>query len=165
MLQLPRSPRTGNIGDRDQTEAQRRIANALRIGKVVAADYGRARYRVQIGDLVTGWVPQLALRAGPDRKWWPVEIGEQVLLASPGGDLNQGVILGSLYQSAFPAPGDRETLDRTIYADGTIVEYDRAAHRLTIDVKGDVRIIVKGTADVAADGAVTVKGSTIDLNP
>ncbi len=68
---------------------------------------------MQIGPVLTDWLPWGTARAGGDRTWDPPEIGEQVMLASPAGDLRQGAIVGSFYQTAHPVPGDRAGLSRT----------------------------------------------------
>ena len=83
----------------DMTEAERRISNVALMGQVVALDTARARVRVQAGPITTGWLPFATVRAGLDRTWHPPEPGEQVLLVAPGGDLNQGVVVGSIYRA------------------------------------------------------------------
>lgn len=139
-----------------RSETDRRLANLIRLGTVAEADYGAARVRVQSGDLLTGWLPWLTLRAGPDVTWWAPEVGEQVLLLSPSGDPAQGVVLAAIYQAAHPAPEYRETVQVTVYADGTRVCYDRETSHLTIEAVGNVTLIA------AAD--VSVQGRTIRLN-
>jgi len=49
---------------------------------------------------------------------------------APGGDLNQAVVLGSLYQQAFPAIAQTADVHRIQYSDGAVIEYDRKAHQL-----------------------------------
>lgn len=57
-------------------ELNRRMANLFRPGWVAAVDHQRARVRVQSGELLTAWLPWLTQRAGDDRDWWPLEVGE-----------------------------------------------------------------------------------------
>lgn len=122
------------------SDLERRVGNTIVFGTVEAVDYPKARVKVRTGPNVTAWVPWLTGRAGPDRTWHPPETGEQVVLGAPCGDLNQAVVLGTVYQNAHPAPAARETLARTVYEDGTVVEYDRERHRLSIDCVGHVEI-------------------------
>lgn len=150
----------------DQAELARMLDNLIRPGRIVEVDYPAARARVAIEPLITGWLPFMAPRAGDDRAWHPPEVGEQVIVLSPSGDTEQGFILiGAIFQDAYPAPADRPTVDRRTYADGAVIEYDRAAHRLTAQLPagGEVEIIAPGgvtingdlvvTGDVRADGA------------
>jgi len=145
----------------------RRVNNLIRIGVVAQVDYPAARVRVRSADLETGWLPWVTDRAGGDRTWWAPEMGEQVLLLAPSGDLSGAVVLGSIYRNAFPAPGDRETLHRHVYADGASVEYDREIHRYTISLPNngaEVRIMTSGHVTVAADGDVALtSGANVDI--
>ena len=137
-------------------ELDRRTANLIRLGTIEAADYAAARVRVRSGELLTGWLPWLTTRAGPDVSWWAPEVGEQVVLLSPSGEPASGVVLGAIYQQRYPAPESRETVHTTVYQDGTTVTYDREAHHLTVACVGDVTLI--------AQGDVSVRGRTIKLN-
>lgn len=82
-------------------DLRRRLSNLLRIGTISAVNYKEAVARVKIGDLETTWLPWL-LRDGDDKAWHGVDLNEQVLVLSPCGDLNQGLILSSIKKSRFP---------------------------------------------------------------
>lgn len=152
-LLLERDPvETADIGDPFIADNGRRIARMLRIGSVSEVDYTRARVRILFGGtLKTGWIPWLTERAHNDISWWAPEVNEQVMVFSPRGDFRQGVVLGAIFQNAYPAPANRETLRITKYADGTIVQYDRAAHRLLVNCVGEVDIDAATKAVVQAD--------------
>ena len=51
-----------------------------------------------------------------------------------------------------PAPADAATVHRMVYADGAVIEYDRAAHALRALLPGG------GTARIEAPGGVTIVG-------
>jgi phage baseplate assembly protein V len=136
------------------SETMRRLDNLVRIGRVAEADYPRARIRVQTGDLVTDWIPWTATRAGADRSWWAPEIGEQVLLLAPGGQLEDTVALPALYQDAHDAPQASPDLMHLAFGDGAFVTYDRAAHKLTVNTPGQVE--VTAARDVLIDTGTTV---------
>lgn len=156
-------------------ELERRLANLLRIGTVEKVDAQGARVRVRMGALLTAPLPWLTERAGKNRNWNAPDVGEQVLVLSPSGDLEQGVVLPALYQKAGTPP--EQTVDRTtqVFADGSRISYDRAAHALVVDVKaggtvtvnveGAVQVNGKSTVHVKGDGKVTVEGQTIEMNP
>lgn len=133
-------------------EHDRAIQQTIRLGRVAALDAAAGRVQVAIGQLTTGWIPWLTLRAGPDASWWAPEPGEQVLVLTPGGRGEQAVALPAVYSDAHPAPADAATVRRDVYADGAVVEYDRAAHRLRATLPGG------GTAVLIAPGGVTIEG-------
>jgi len=155
------------LEDLSREQFARRLANLVRIGTVEHADYAAARARVRIGTLVTDWLPWMVERAGPDRDWAAPEVGEQVVVLSPSGDSALGVIAGRIYRDAHPANGDRETLRRVTFADGTVCEYDRAAHRLHVNVPqggAQVRVDSGSRVDVQAASEVTLTaGAKITL--
>ncbi|WP_319778445.1 phage baseplate assembly protein V [Maridesulfovibrio sp.] len=167
---------------RAYADISRKLENTLRIGKICEADYGKARLRVELGEVTTGWLPWITTRAGNDISWWAPELGEQVMVLSPGGDLAQGVVLPAIYQTASPACADRPTIDRITYEDGAIIEYDKAAHRLygkipgsaLLECKYDIEAIaghdifansLEGDIDVVADqGQITLRTVSDNIN-
>ncbi len=115
------------------TELERRFENIMRIGTISVVDYGSASARVQIGENLTALRPWFTQRAGGDRTWWAPEIGEQVMLFSPSGDFNQGVILPAIYSSAAPAPSSDPNVHREVYADGFVIEHNRATKHTVLN--------------------------------
>lgn len=153
-------------------DLERRVAGGIRLGVIEEIDYGAARARVRTGDNLTTWVPWTAARAGQgERTWDPPAVGEQVVIASPGGDLAQGVMIGSVYRNAHPAPGDRGDLRRTVLEDGTVIEHDGAAKRHSISIPAGGSWVVKiggteitGTEITGTEDTVTIKAATIVLH-
>lgn len=155
-------------GMTDIAALSRLIENLIRLGTVAEVDHGSlpdkrpARVRVQSGELLTGWLPWAALRAGTTRDWDPPTVGEQVLVLSPSGQTAQGIAITGLFSALIPANGDRAGLHRRTYPDGAVVEYDSEAHQLlaTLPAGGRVEIVAPGgfklQGDVDIDGLVTV---------
>lgn len=140
------------------TDADRRLGNIIVIGTIMGVDTAQGVAQVSLDGPETEWIPWATARAGGDRTWWCPEVGEQVLVGCPSGELSNGVIIGCLFQDAHPEPADSADVHRTVYADGTVVEYDRGAHRYTIDVSassGQV-VVVCNTATVQAAESVTL---------
>jgi phage baseplate assembly protein V len=145
-------------------ELNRRMNNIIRAGTVHAVDLGKARVKVEIGALVTDWLPFPAVAAGKDRTWRAPSVGEQVLVLSPSGEMAAGFVVGSFYTNTNSAPASEDTIVRTTYRDGTVVEYDTSAHRLTATVKGDAVITASGTLAATVAGNVSVQsGATLTL--
>ncbi|HWL51345.1 MAG TPA: phage baseplate assembly protein V [Chthoniobacteraceae bacterium] len=123
-------------------ELERRLGNIVRPGKVVEADYPKARVKVQIGANVTAWLPWITSRAGGDQSWHAPEVGEQVVVISPVGEFSTGYVLPGVYQNDYPAPADAETVSRIKYADGAVIEYNRADHVLSANLTDDGKAVV-----------------------
>lgn len=162
-----------------EAEFARLLANVIMLGVVSELDETGARVRVDADGLRTDWIPWGERRAGPGaRTWAPPGVGEQVIIACPYGDPSQAVVLASVYQDAYSAPADQSTLHRTAYPDGTVIEYDSSARRLTVNAgAGEVHIhcstarvvasqvveldtpSVRITGDLQVDGSGSVQGS------
>lgn len=136
----------------DYAELARLIENLIRIGTIAEVDLVKARVRVQTGDLLTGWLPWPAARAGDDREWDPPTVNEQVVLLSPSGQLANGVAILGVFSNAHPANGDRAKLHRRTYSDGAVIEYDSQAHHLRAHLPGG------GTTELISDGGVHIVG-------
>ncbi|MDO5643906.1 MAG: phage baseplate assembly protein V [Paracoccus sp. (in: a-proteobacteria)] len=144
----------------DNTELNRRAANVIQIGVIETADYARGTARVRIGPLLTGDLVMIAPRAGQDRAWWPYEPGEQVCVFAPSGNLSAGVIMGAVYSGSAPAPGNKAGLHRQVYADGTVIEFDRTSSHFRMHLgAGSAEIVAPGGISITGD--VTVAGDLI----
>jgi phage baseplate assembly protein V len=150
-------------------DLQNRLSRLISVGTVAETDYEKARVKVTVGEWTTTWLPWVTSRASNDINWWALEVGEQVLVVSPSGDMAQGVVIGGIYQqtqqelvSDIP-PDKRQSIHRVQYQDGTVIEYDRDKHILKADVKGDVELLVEKNvkADVKGDVDITVKGQMV----
>jgi len=165
--------RTQGFDDLALPDLERRQANAIRFGTVSAVDLAGARCKVRSGNIETAWLPWLAGRAsGAKRRWDPPEVGEQVAVISPGGDLAQGLVLPGVYQSNAAAPSASADKDRTVYGDGTSVEYDRALRRLRVDFGGTsinatpsaITLTVGGVSLAVSASGVAISGGSVTHN-
>ena len=150
----------------DMTEAERRLSNLVMLGQVAELDAKKARVRVQAGPILTAWLPFATVRAGLDRTWHAPEPGEQVVLVAPGGDLNQAVVVGSLYRDAYPPPSDSADISRTEWQDGAALAYDRQLHhwRLSVPAGGKIVLEVGPSKIEMSDAGIKITGPRIDLN-
>ncbi|WP_105168527.1 phage baseplate assembly protein V [Pseudoalteromonas sp. T1lg23B] len=163
------NPLQGNLA---QADMQSRLAKLISLGTVNEVDYEKAKVRVKIGSWLTTWLPWLTNQAFNDLTWQAPEVGEQVMVLAPCGDLAQGVVLGSLYQNGHNLESvasdvgkdERVNVQRTKYQDGSMVEYDRKKHQYLIDVKEDTAVIkLKSAKDIILecdnDLNITVKNN------
>ncbi|WP_054888424.1 phage baseplate assembly protein V [Pseudomonas sp. NBRC 111118] len=133
-------------------EINRLLENLVRLGTIAEVQHVPPRVRVSTGELLTTWLPWLALRAGADQEWDPPTQGEQVILLSPSGQLTNGVAITGLFSDLIPANGDRAGLHRRTYADGAVVEYDSVAHFLRAVLPDG------GTTELISDGGIRIVG-------
>lgn len=134
------------------TELYRLLTNLIRLGTIAAVEYRPPRCRVQSGALLTAPLRWISLRAGRTATWCPPDIGEQVIVFSPGGDLAQGLVLCGLNSLANPAPGGSRNTHLVRYPDGAELRYDHQAHTLAATLPAG------GNAELSADGGITLNG-------
>lgn len=138
-------------------EGDRRQANITRFGTVSEVNPATGLVRVDLGDLVTDWIPWTTQRAGQDRIFSTPDVGEQVVVLSPG-EPSQGVVIGSLFQNSSPANGDNGKDRRITFKDGTVLEMDREGSVLNVQVNpaGSLRLNIGGTTLLLQDGQATL---------
>lgn len=142
-------------------------ASAMKFGTVSAVDEKTMRVRVrlpELDNLRTAWLPVLARKSKRDKDYWMPDLGEHVavLLDARGED---GVVLGAIFSEADAVPvASRDKWHRR-FADGAVLEYDRASHVLTI--KGGIqKVIVEVGAEILlkAGTKVTVDAPYSEIN-
>ena len=110
---------------------------------------GLARVHFDDDDIVSDWLPIVVPKAMDDSFSFFPDINEHVACLMDEHAEN-GVILGSLYSAATQPNGASKDKWRVRFKDGTVIEYDRAAHKLTADVQGQVEIKASGNVKVEA---------------
>src|SRR5579872_1637265 len=117
-------------------------------GIVSEAKPGFAKVYFEEDNIVTDWWPVVHLTSLKDQQSWPLNATEQVVCLCDEY-LEDGVVLGATHNDQDPPdPGAADGKFRMAFEDGTVIEYDKAAHILTGTIKGKVNI--------AADDNVTV---------
>lgn len=124
-------------------DAERKIANFERPGKVIDTDYKNGLVKVKVGDLESHWVPW-RMRAGVQRDWDPPAKDEQVVLRSPSGEPGQGYVDHGGYSDKYPQNHDKGGEKKYQIGDAYI------------HMTGD-KIVLKA-GQIALDGNVTVGG-------
>lgn len=151
----------------DVSELNRQVANLVRIGSVAELDEANARVKLSVSGLTTDWLPWSAARAGKTRTWSPPQIGEQVIMVSPFGDMGQAVVVGSLFSDAATAPAASKDQETTVYPDGARIDHNSATHAttLTLNEGGTLNVAVGGSSFVMNTDKIlmTSNGSTFEL--
>jgi phage baseplate assembly protein V len=83
-----------------------------------------------------------------------------VLLDAQGED---GVVLGCVNSEVDPPPVASADKWHRAFKDGTVIEYDRTAHKLTVDAQGDMTIKASGPIKIEAQN-VEVQALTATVN-
>lgn len=134
----------------------------LRFGVVTHIDETKAQVRVQFQDIdnvISYWLPVLKQKTLKDKQYWMPDIGEHVACVIDE-HAEEGIVLGAIYSDADAVPVGSRDKYHVKFNDGTVIEYDRAAHKLTADVKGDINVKVTGRAHINCKGQIYVKSET-----
>lgn len=144
---------SAEIGD-----LQRRLANILRVGKVVAVDRAAARCKVSFQGVTTSWLPWSTGRAGAVRDWSPPSVGEQVCVISPSGDIGAGFVLaGGINTTANASPDTRENVHRLDIPSGGAFEVNVGGAKILAE-NGKAQIIVGGAIFEISGGKMKFNG-------
>ncbi|MDQ3231294.1 MAG: phage baseplate assembly protein V [Pseudobdellovibrionaceae bacterium] len=151
-------------------DLQRRMENILRPGKVIAVDPNKALVKVRFMDgdpakgilpLDSDWLRVLQERAGGTIDWDFPEVGEQLLVLSPGGELGAGYAAHAIYSGSHPAPSNAPKVRMRRYADGLECSYDQDLHVLTISRPKDPEAATGSNSEPALK--IIVKATSIDV--
>lgn len=134
------------------------LAQMVRVGFVSARQPEKMRVRVELRDttgaaLITDWLPVLCPRAHGDAQYDLPDVDDQVLCLFLPFGLEQGFVLGAMYGKASPPVSSGDKWHRS-FSDGTVLEYDRKAHKLAAVVKGDVELVADGSVAATVTGAM-----------
>lgn len=137
------------------------LAQCIRPGTVTARDAAKLRVQVRCADtvtapLVTDWLPVLVSRACGDGQYDLPDVGDAVLCLFLPHGREAGFVLGSFYSGGVPPVADGDKWHRK-FKDGTTLEYDRKAHKLSANVKGDVDVTATGSVTGRISGSLTAE--------
>ena len=132
----------------------------IRIGRVVAVDSLRAKVRVEIPDtdgVVSYWLPVLHKKTQLDKYYHLPDIGELVVVVFLDYGVEEGFVLGAIYNDIDLPPEFDRNVAEIKFSDGTTVKYDKNTKKLYIHSVGDIEIV--------SDTHITLIAPKIDLNP
>lgn len=126
----------------------------------VQPERGTVRVLLEDGDGMVSYPMQVLFpRAGKDTVQDMPDVGDRVAVLFAGSGLEAGVVLGGYYSEANTAPGKDSDVHYRKFSDGTEIVYDRKKHKLSASVQGDIDCTVRGSANIAAKGAVMLESS------
>ena len=117
--------------------------------------------RVAVGSMVTDFLPVFQACANSFAvSFSPIRAGEQVLVLPVRGNLNSGVILRGLYQSAHKEEPTNKKV-RVSFEDGVSMSYDTAASTLEIKSPKSINITCENANLNAKSVNVTANDTTV----
>lgn len=138
-------------------------------GIVVAIDPANAKVRVQFPDrdeMISDWLPVGQRKTLGDFDYWLPDLNTQVVCLMDE-NCEAGVVLCAIYSDEDQPPVSNADLFYKKFQDGTVLQYDRATHKLTADIKGDLELITTGSVTATIGGTLTgeVTGNTTLTTP
>jgi phage-related baseplate assembly protein len=119
------------------------------------------RARVAIGSLVTDLLPVFQPFANSFATGFaPIRVGEQVLVLPVRGELNAGVILRGIYQTAHRA-SPTDTKIHASFEDGVRISYDTANSSLEISSPKQINIACENASLTAKSVNVEADDTTV----
>lgn len=146
------------------TDLNARIANLIRIGTVAEVDYSKARARIDLGQSKTNWLPWLTMSAGQTNSWLAPDIGEQVVILSPSGQVNQGVVINGLYHNNTPPPSQSPDEFLVKFGDGTEVSHNPEDKQTSIRSTGQVSIYAAERIVIESNSKVNINAKEASIN-
>ena len=120
--------------------------------------------RVAVGSMVTDFLPVFQACANSFAvSFSPIRAGEQVLVLPVRGNLNSGVILRGLYQSAHKEESTDKKV-RVSFEDGVSMSYDTAASTLEIKSPKSINITCEN-ANLNARNVTVTANDTVVKSP
>lgn len=120
------------------------IANLIRVGEVTSVNTEAltARVRFQDRDDIESFdLHVVTYNSHKNKRYWTPDVGENVLCLFLPTGVEAGFILGAYYPAPVNRPENSLDVDVMEYEDGTRIEYNRADHRLLVDL-GATKIAV-----------------------
>ena len=146
-------------------EQRRRIGNLVCVGRVV--EVAKSRVRVAVDGMESDFIPVVCSSARGTSIHTELEVGEQVLVLTPDGEISHGFVLGAVYQKEKEPAGKHSM----VFRDGLTIDYDETSKTLRLSgargvvVNCEDAVSVKAkTASVTASESVSVVGKTVSID-
>jgi phage baseplate assembly protein V len=144
------------------TETLRLLHNLIKIGRISHIDSANALVRVACGDIETNWLHILFPAAGDTKHWRMPSVGEQCIIFSPGGEVDQGIVLAGLFYEGNETPSNNKAETYIKFKDDSTIIYNDETHELTASIKG--KIIAQATDDISIITEKNCIVNAMDIN-
>ena len=151
-----------------------KYTDAIRIGKISSINPEKGTAQVTFEDrdgIVSRDLPLNFMKTLHDYYYCMPDVGERVRCFFDPEAPSRGYILGSFPADTREPPIKSKDKTYTLYKDGTLVEYDRALHTLTITIpeggaqsidifaESDINVMTNGNVNVKAAKDITVESA------
>lgn len=142
----------------------------LRFGKISDIDPEKCYARVKFTDdeIVSDWLQIIVLGAISNQFFHIFDINEQVACLMDENS-EEGVIIGAVFNNNTQPSVSSKDIVRVSFSDDSFIEYDRASHEYTIDVKGKINIKSEGETSIDAQvvsvdaESVSIQATNVDI--
>lgn len=151
----------------EDNEALGRLNDLIRIGEVSSINPEKCTARVVFDDddsIVSYDLPIIQRNTLNSHDFHSVNVGEDVLCIFLPSGPEEGFILGSFYAGEVTPPERTEKRRTTVFEDGTVVQYDMAAHTLTVIIDGTSIVFDRQNGTVTVPQTCTINCTTAIVN-
>lgn len=139
------------------------LKNIVRVGRISSINPSRCTARVLFDaqGIVSYDLQIIVPQTLKNKDYYLPDVGEHVVcLFLPTGNA-EGFVLGAVYTDTEQVPVNNPDKRTMRFADGTVIEYDRATHTLNIDAAGPITLTTTGEVKIMAAANVNVTGDVI----
>jgi phage baseplate assembly protein V len=134
------------------------MTTMLKFGVVSATDPANCRVRVKYQDnesVESWWLAVPQRKTLQDKDYDMPDVGEHVACLIDEHN-EEGVVVGAIYSAADATPVQDQDKRHLAFKDGSVFEYDRGKHRLTVTLpEGQARITI------GKEGYIEIEGATV----
>lgn len=138
------------------------LSSLIRIGEVTSINPAACTARVTFDDddkFTSYDLPVIQPNTLKNCDYRMPDVGEDAVCVFLPAGASEGFIIGSIYAGDVRPPSSSPDVRMVKFSDGTVLKYDRSAHKLTADVKGDIEARAQGNIDLMATGNITIAAS------
>lgn len=157
------------MADFSLADLSQRVARMIRFGNITTVQASPPRCRVTFGtDPVTnlphesGWLRLAGIADDSMSTWRLPATGASVMVLSPGGEVNSGLVFPAGFTDDREPPSDKPEQYVTRFRDGAQIAYDAGQHEMQVSLPEGGRIIIVAASGVKITGDLDVDGEVRD---
>jgi len=133
----------------------------LRFGEISDIDPSKCYARVKFTDdgIVSDWLQIIVLGAISNQFFHIFDINEQVACLMDDNS-EDGVIIGAVFNNKTTPSNGGKDIVRVSFSDDSFVEYNRASHEYTMDIKGKINISAESEINISSESKINITGAT-----
>lgn len=145
-------------------ELERLVSNLIRVFTISELDEEKRLIRLVADENETDWLPWPASTGRNFTNWRPLKKGQQMIIASVGGDLSQGLVIGEIYSNEVFPPSDDKDIDSIKFSNGNYFERNAKTGRTKLTVSDGIELRGGSSTVIIDNDGVRLNGKEIHLN-